>query len=100
MADTWCSTVFDDTLVHGQHYLDTITLLSAKQVADAVGRSVETLNEWCRKGTFPRPMQSVPGGPKQWRLSTVKAWIEKRQRARYLAPLAGRIRRRHRRTPQ
>src|SRR5262245_30799941 len=63
-----------------------IKLLSLKQVAAAIGRSPGTINDWCREGRFPKPIQSVPGGAKQWTLATVKAWVEKRKRARYQAP--------------
>jgi predicted DNA-binding transcriptional regulator AlpA len=66
--------------------LDEIRLVNLRQVAEAVGRSPDTINHWVPKGLFPAPMQAFPGAPKQWRYSTVQAWIEKRSRARYKAP--------------
>ena len=66
--------------------LDAIRLLDRRQVAEAVGRSGDTLDDWVRKGRFPPPLQARQGAPKQWRVATVRAWIEKRQRARYVAP--------------
>jgi predicted DNA-binding transcriptional regulator AlpA len=66
--------------------LDAIKLLSLKQVAAAVGRSPDTINQWCREGFFPKPLQARPGAPKQWRMKTVADWIEKRARARYTPP--------------
>jgi predicted DNA-binding transcriptional regulator AlpA len=66
--------------------LDEIRLLNRRQVAEAVNCSPNTLDGWVGKKLFPSPLQARPGGPKQWRLSTVKAWIEKRCRARYVPP--------------
>jgi predicted DNA-binding transcriptional regulator AlpA len=66
--------------------LDEVRLLTLRQVAELLGRSADTINQWTKLGTFPKPIQSRPGAPKQWTLATVKAWIEKRQRARYSPP--------------
>ena len=66
--------------------LDEIKLLDLRQVADAVGRSEDTLDHWIRLRLFPAPIQARPGAKRQWRLSVVKAWIEKRSRARYQPP--------------
>jgi predicted DNA-binding transcriptional regulator AlpA len=66
--------------------LDAIKLINRRQVAEAVGRSPDTIDTWVRKGAFPSPLQALPGAPKQWRLSVVRAWIEKRSRARYVPP--------------
>ena len=66
--------------------LDAIKLLTLRQVAEALGRSPDTIDSWVRKGTFPAPLQALPGAPKQWRFTTVMAWIEKRARARYVPP--------------
>jgi predicted DNA-binding transcriptional regulator AlpA len=63
--------------------LDSITLLDRGQVAKAIGRSPDTLDEWVAAGKFPRPIQAIDGGRKQWPLAQVKAWIAKRQRSRY-----------------
>jgi predicted DNA-binding transcriptional regulator AlpA len=66
--------------------LDAVKLLSRRQVAEALGRSPDTLDAWVRKGLFPAPLQAAPGAPKQWRYKTVMTWLEKRSRARYVAP--------------
>jgi predicted DNA-binding transcriptional regulator AlpA len=65
---------------------NSIKLLSRKEVAAAVGRSGDTLDQWVRKGLFPAPLQACPGAPKQWRFTTVMAWVEKRARSRYVPP--------------
>jgi predicted DNA-binding transcriptional regulator AlpA len=73
--------------------LDEVRLLNRRQVAEAVGRSPDTLDEWVRKGLFPSPMQARAGAPKQWPYRQVVAWIEKRRRARYVPPTRrGRLR--------
>ena len=73
---------------------DEIRLLDRRQVAEAVGRSPDTLDGWVRDGLFPPPLQARPGGPKQWKLTTVRDWIAKRQRSRYQPPARrGRLRR-------
>ncbi len=73
--------------------LDAIRLLDRRQVAEAVGRSPDTLDHWVRKGLFPPPLQAGAGARKQWRYATVLAWIEKRQRTRYRPPTRrGRLR--------
>jgi predicted DNA-binding transcriptional regulator AlpA len=66
--------------------LNAIKLLSRRQVAEALGRSPDTINQWVRKGLFPAPLQTAPGAPKAWRYTVVMAWIEKRSRARYVPP--------------
>src|SRR4051812_158921 len=66
--------------------LDKITLLNRRQVAEALGRSAETLDQWCKDGSFPKPIQARPGAPKQWQMSVVVAWLEKRKRSRYVPP--------------
>jgi predicted DNA-binding transcriptional regulator AlpA len=68
--------------------LDEIRLLDRKTVADALGVAAETLDEWVRAKSFPQPIQCVSGGPKRWRFAVIKAWIEKRQRSRYVPPKA------------
>ena len=40
--------------------LDAIKLLTLRQVAEALGRSPTTIDDWCRKGLFPAPLQAVP----------------------------------------
>lgn len=66
--------------------LDAIRLLDRRQVAEAVGRSPDTLDDWVRKGLFPPPLQASAGTRKQWRLTVVRDWIEKRARTRYQKP--------------
>lgn len=66
--------------------LDEIKLLKLRQVAEVIAVAPDTINGWVRRGLFPRPIQSRPGAPKMWRFTTVKAWVEKRQRARYQPP--------------
>jgi predicted DNA-binding transcriptional regulator AlpA len=68
--------------------LDDIRLLDRKTVADALGVAADTLDDWCRRGLFPRAIQARAGGPKRWPLKTVKDWIERRKRARYSPPSA------------
>ena len=63
-----------------------IKLLTLRQVAEALGRAPDTINSWVRRGLFPSPLQALPGARKQWRLSTVQAWLAKRSRARYSPP--------------
>ena len=66
--------------------IDEIRLLDRRQVAEALGRSPDTLDFWVRQGKFPTPIQAYPGAKKQWRLAVVKAWLTKRERARYRPP--------------
>jgi predicted DNA-binding transcriptional regulator AlpA len=66
--------------------LDEIRLLSRVEVAEALGVAAETLDDWVRKRSFPPPLQGVRGGPRKWRFAVVRAWVEKRARARYSAP--------------
>jgi predicted DNA-binding transcriptional regulator AlpA len=66
--------------------LDDIRLLGRKQVAEALGVAAETLDDWVRARAFPSPIQARPGAPKKWPFKTVKDWIEKRKRARYVPP--------------
>ena len=66
--------------------LDEIRLLDLRQVAELVGRSTDTIDHWVRLKIFPPPLQARAGAKKQWQAGTVKAWIAKRQRARYSPP--------------
>jgi len=66
--------------------IEQIGLIDLRQVAQLVGRSAWTVNAWVRDGKFPPPIQAFPGAKKQWRVAAIKAWLEKRQRARYRPP--------------
>lgn len=68
--------------------LDEIRLLDRRQVAEALGITGDTLDDWVRAKAFPAPIQCVSGGPKKWRFAVVRAWLEKRARARYQPPSA------------
>jgi predicted DNA-binding transcriptional regulator AlpA len=71
-----------------------ITLLKLKTVAAAIGVSADTINGWCKRGLFPRPLQCRSGAPKMWKYTTIKAWIAKRERAHYQKPTPrGRLKR-------
>jgi transposase len=61
-------------------------MMSRREVATALNRSAETIDDWIAKGLFPRWVQQTPGGPKEQLVSVVAAWIEKRKRARYVPP--------------
>jgi predicted DNA-binding transcriptional regulator AlpA len=61
---------------------DTITLLSLKQVCDAIGFSSWTVEGWVREGKFPRPLVAGPGSPRRWKFIDIESWIAKRARAR------------------
>jgi hypothetical protein len=61
-------------------------MMSRREVAAAVNRAPETVDDWIAKGLFPRWLQAVPGGPKEQLTSVVRAWLLKRQRARYVPP--------------
>jgi predicted DNA-binding transcriptional regulator AlpA len=70
-----------------------IALVSARTLAKEIEFSVETINDWVRRGIFPKPIVAMPGSPRRWRLRDVEAWIEKRKRARNTKPAArGRLR--------
>jgi predicted DNA-binding transcriptional regulator AlpA len=68
--------------------IEDITLVDLKEVAQAVGRSPATVKNWAAAGIFPKPLQATPRGKMQWRLTTIKAWLDKRQRRRYVPPTA------------
>lgn len=71
-----------------------ITLLSLRQVCDAIGFSQWTVDSWTRAGKFPRPLVAAPGSPRRWRLVDIENWIEARRRARNTKPTPrGRLRR-------
>jgi hypothetical protein len=63
-------------------------VISRKEVALALNRSPETIDEWIERKLFPAWLQQTPGGPKEQTVETVRAWIEKRRRSRYVAPKA------------
>jgi predicted DNA-binding transcriptional regulator AlpA len=65
--------------------LDEITLLDLRQLAEVLDRSPDTVKWWLKTGMFPSPLQLRDGGKQQWTVATIKAWIEKRKRARHKA---------------
>jgi len=69
-------------------------LIRLREVARRLDRAPDTIREWVRRGLFPQPIRAVPGGPLQWRPSTISDWIDKRARSRTPKPPAkGRLRR-------
>jgi predicted DNA-binding transcriptional regulator AlpA len=73
--------------------LDSVTLLSKRQVAAALGVSAETLSDWVAAGRFPRGFATVTNGPLRWTTASVRDWIEKRQRSRAKRTKRGQLRR-------
>jgi excisionase family DNA binding protein len=51
-------------------------LLTARQVADAIGVSAETVLRWTRRGDLPAIR--LPGGALRYRGAELDAWIERR----------------------
>jgi excisionase family DNA binding protein len=51
-------------------------LLTAREVADALGVSVETVLRWARKGTLPAI--KLPGGAVRFREDAIEAWLAER----------------------
>jgi len=62
--------------------LDDRTLAPWKQFADCLDVTVDTLNDYERKGIVKRAIRLRPGGPKKVTLGYIKAFIDKRARAR------------------
>lgn len=75
--------------------IDDITLLDRQQLAKALGYSPWTIDDWVRKGLFPKPMKLGPGRTQKWRLVDVKIWIKRELRKpRDKAKLKGAVRKR------
>jgi predicted DNA-binding transcriptional regulator AlpA len=64
--------------------LDDVRLLDLHAVADLVGRSPCTVEQWIREGNFPRPLQMTPGTKRQWTTGTIRDHITKRARSHYV----------------
>jgi hypothetical protein len=74
--------------------LEGVAVISWATAAKLLGRTTGTLDEWSRQGKFPKAIQLVGGGRKEIRVATLRAWLNKRERARWQAPAKrGRIKR-------
>ena len=62
-------------------------LLTARQVAELVGMSTETVLRWTRKGTLPAIR--LPGGALRYREADLEQWLE--GRATKVADLTGSV---------
>jgi excisionase family DNA binding protein len=56
----------------------TDSLLTVRQVADALGFSTETILRWNRRGEFEGVVIRLPGGRLRFREDRLDAWIEER----------------------
>jgi prophage regulatory protein len=54
----------------------TISLLTAREVADALGVSAETVLRWTRRGELPAI--KLPGGAIRFRQRDLDGWLEER----------------------
>ena len=63
-----------------------IGVIGIREVARQMGKSVWTIQRWCKCGLFPRPFQFFAGGPQVWRTSDIDRFLEKRKRARRVPP--------------
>jgi predicted DNA-binding transcriptional regulator AlpA len=60
-----------------------LATLGMSELAVALGyKSAITIRRWIASGNFPKPIEMVPGGRPRWRVSTVMAWLAKRERSR------------------
>jgi len=77
--------------------LKDLRLLDLPAVADRLGRSPTTIEQWVREGCFPRPIQMQPGTKRQWPVGVIRAQIAKRARSSYVkkAPRGMLLKRRH-----
>jgi excisionase family DNA binding protein len=57
----------------------TAPLLTARQVADTLGVSAETVLRWTRRGELPAIR--LPGGAIRYREDAIDAWLEEREAA-------------------
>lgn len=55
-----------------------VMLLNRTQVAQVLGISVHTLDDWVKKSKFPRPLALSPGHAKKWRLIDVEIWLQRK----------------------
>jgi predicted DNA-binding transcriptional regulator AlpA len=72
-----------------QYPTPTVRLLRKRDVAEALGVSVWTLDRWCRARTFPQPIFATDASPAMWRLRDVEGWIDQRRRSRRRKPQRG-----------
>jgi predicted DNA-binding transcriptional regulator AlpA len=71
-----------------------ITLISLRTLAKQIDYAEETIDDWVRRGRFPKPIVAMPGSPRRWRVRDIQAWIEQRKRARHTKPAPrGKLRR-------
>jgi len=56
-----------------------VSLLTARQVADLLGMSSETVLRWVRRGEMPATR--LPGGVIRFRQDDLEAWLEERATA-------------------
>jgi len=61
-------------------------LIHKREVALAIDVSPETTEEMVKRGQLPRWVQTVDGGPKKQFVRVIRAFLEKRRRARYRPP--------------
>jgi excisionase family DNA binding protein len=54
----------------------TVPLLTARQVAERLGLSTETVLRWTRRGELPAIR--LPGGALRYREAEMEAWLEER----------------------
>ena len=62
-------------------------VISRRETAHVINRSPGTIDDWIEKQLFPPWLQQTPGGPKEQLVCVVAAWLFKRRRARYTAPV-------------
>lgn len=70
-----------------------VKLVRKRQVAELLGCSTWTIDQWTRRGKFPAPIFISDGAPARWRLGEIKRWLEGRERRRRRVIPRGRLRR-------
>lgn len=66
-----------------------MTLLTARNVADMLGVSAETILRWTRRGDLPAIR--LPGGAIRYREDTLDAWLSSRELRNDNEPAAHRL---------
>ena len=61
-------------------------VIGRAEVARVVNRTPETLDGWIARRLFPPWLQQIPGGPREQSVKVVRAYLAKRQHARYQPP--------------
>lgn len=64
------------TAINGNVRSPRLTLLSIKQVSDAIGVSDETIEAMVARGEFPKPIRVGGKREKKWRESTLVRWLD------------------------